>query len=318
MQLIINKKQINGNLIDILNKAKTESHKDILKTMKNSGDYLMVCCPFHKNGKEAHPSCGIMQSRKDPSITFGDYHCFSCGSRGNLQTAIAHILGTNVEFAEKWLVDHFGGTQHIVEDLPQISLEKPKPKYMSEDILTLYDYYHPYMWKRKLTKEVVDKFRVGYDRARYMITFPVWDISNHLVMVTARSVINKNFYIQKNIDKPVYLLNYIIKEQHPVAMITEAQIDALTAWSYGFPCCATIGSLSYSQIKILNRSGIRTFITAFDNDEHGREFTEFFNKYIKKDVILYNFKFPPNKKDINDLTKEEFWASLNELGFKEK
>lgn len=101
-------------------------------------------------------------------------------------------------------------------------------------------------------------------------------------------------------------------------MITEAQIDALTAMSYGFPCCATIGSISFDQINILNKSGIRTFIAAFDNDKWGDKFYETFKSKMRDDVIIYKFKFPKGKKDINDLTKEEFWDALNSLGFSQK
>ena len=36
---------------------------------------------------------------------------------------------------------------------------------------------------------------------------------------------------------------------------------------------------------------------------------------MRKDILIYKFEFPDGKKDINDLTKEEFWSSLNKLGF---
>ena len=65
------------------------------------------------------------------------------------------------------------------------------------------------MWERKLSKEVVDRFRVGYDPQRRMLTFPVWDEKGHLVMITGRSVQTKMFHIDKEVDKPVYLLNFM-------------------------------------------------------------------------------------------------------------
>ena len=36
--------------------------------------------------------------------------------------------------------------------------------YVSEEELESYRFYHPYMWERKLTPEVVDKFDIGYDK----------------------------------------------------------------------------------------------------------------------------------------------------------
>ena len=96
--------------------------------------------------------------------------------------------------------------------------------------------------------------------------------------------------------------------------ITEAQIDALTGWGYGFPCCASIGAITEEQVKILNKSGIRIFVLMFDNDEAGEKFANKFNRYIRKDVLTYRMIFPKGKKDINDLTKEEFDTCLNKLG----
>lgn len=316
--LIVNGKTINGDIKDILNKLKLEAHKPhLFKDMKNSGDYLMITCPFHSNGKEEHPSSGIVQTNTN-KMEKGFFHCFACGVSYSFPEFVSRIFNSNIEFANNWLIKNFGGNSlSVINILPPIELKKNEETFIDEKILKNYDYYHPYMWKRKLTKEVVDKYRVGYDPLRKCLTFPVWDVKGRLKMITTRAVDTKKFYIQKEQDKDIYLLNFILKENPPVVMITEGQIDALTAIGYGFPCCATIGSLSFNQIKILNKSGIRSFITAFDNDAAGKKFTQMFNENIRKDILVYNFEFPKGKKDINDLTKEEFWGSLNKLGFKE-
>lgn len=172
------------------------------------------------------------------------------------------------------------------------------------------------MWKRKLTKEVVDRFRVGYDKLRDMITFPVWDEANNLKMITARSTKTKLFNIPKNADKGklLYLLNFAIQDKVPMIGITEAQIDALTSWGYGFPCVATFGSPTKDQINLLSKSGIRVIVTLFDNDEAGIKFTNMVNRNLPKNIMTINIKLPENKKDINDLSKEEFENCLNSQG----
>lgn len=278
---------------------------------------MMVTCPFHKNHRENKPACGIFL--KDyKGFKKGDFHCFVCGESGNIVKLTSQVLDLPYNEAEDWLVDNFGG-DNIDEELPEIVLEDPKPSpNMSEDILKLYDYYHPYMWKRKLTKEVVDRFRVGYDKSRNAITFPVWDAQGNLKFITARSVNTKRFWIPKNVDKPVYLLNFAIKDGVKALIVTEAQLDALTAWSYGFPCCATMGNISKFQIENINRSGIRIIITAFDNDEAGDSFTHRFNSLIREDILVYRLEWDKSKKDLNDLSKEEFWDALKNLGFKEE
>ena len=307
MNLIIKNKQINGKIEDILNKIKIESYKNLFKDMKPSGDHLMVSCPFHKNGKENHPSFGILATRKDPKLPFGISHCFTCGKNVNLQGLVAYSLDLSYDEAEDWLVDNFGG-DNVDEELPEIILEDPKPSpNMSEDILKLYDYYHPYMWKRKLSKEVVDRFRVGYDKSRNAITFPVWDAQGNLKFITARSVNTKRFWIPKNVDKPVYLLNFAIKDGVTSVLITESQINTLYSHSIGYYALGLFGTGSYTQYRELKRSGIRKFTLCLDGDKGGRLGTKRFIEAMKEDVLIDVVEIPEGK-DLNDLSKEEFEA----------
>lgn len=314
MELIVNNTYIKGDLKNILCKIKVDTGKPFFKEVEEDGNNLRVTCPRHKRGRENKPSCYIYRYRKNPNVKFGTVHCFSCGYSVQLPQMVADCFERDLDFANNWLVDNFG-EERSSEDLgEEISLTKKPPTFLDEKILENYNFYHPYMWERKLSKEVVDKFKVGYDKETNSLTFPVYNENNRLVLITKRSVSTKHFHIDKNGEKPVYLLNYMINNNIKAFIITEAQIDALTAWTYGFPCCATMGSPSKDQINSLNRSGVRHLITMFDNDEAGREFTNTINKHINKDILVSNIKIRGSKKDINDLTKEEFWNYLKEIG----
>lgn len=310
MKLILKNKQINGKLEDILTRLKLESHRNLFKDMKSSGDHLMVSCPFHKNGQESHPSCGILQTRKDPKHPFGLGHCFTCGKTFTLPQLISYMLNIAYDEAEDWLIDKFGD-DNFDEELPIIDLNNTKNnnnnsnQILNEDILKDYDFYHPYMWERKLTKEITDKFRVGYDKIRNAITFPVWDIKSNLKMVTARSVTTKRFWIPENIDKPVYLLNFIVKEGINTVYVCESQINTLYAWSLGYPAIGLIGTGSFNQYRELRKSGIRNFILCLDGDTAGYKATKRFIENMKNDVIISVVEIPQGK-DLNDLSKEEF------------
>ena len=48
----------------------------------------------------------------------------------------------------------------------------------------------------------------------------------------------------------------------------------------------------------------------FDNDEAGQKFTEFFKRYVSKRILVLEVKIPNGKKDINDLTRDEFYNAL--------
>ena len=78
------------------------------------------------------------------------------------------------------------------------------------------------MFERHLSKEVVDRFQIGYDKRIQAITFPVYDEKGKLVMVTKRSVLSKRFYIPSGVDKPVYLLNEAIKNNLTTVYVTES------------------------------------------------------------------------------------------------
>lgn len=319
MDLIVNKKIILGNLHDILLHIKKLSKKEFFATIEDKGDNLSVTCPYHKNGQESHPSCQIYASRRG-KLKFGTLHCFTCGASKSLTEVVAHCLEITIKDAEKWLSYNYGGeTVYANINLEPIELNKEEQQqYLDESILQNFAYIHPYMYQRKLTNEIINKFKIGYSKETDSITFPVWDLNNNLVMITQRSVSQKRFYIPKSTQKPIYLGNFVVGKNYPYVIITEAQIDALTSWVYGVPSIASIGVPSQYQYDILNNTDLRNYILMFDNDDAGRKMTDDFKRNIRKDVIVneLNRGLVPYKKDINDLTKEEFDLLLNSSGFK--
>ena len=160
------------------------------------------------------------------------------------------------------------------------------------------------MWKRKLSKEVVDRFRVGYDKERDAITFPVYDERHRLVMVTARSVNSKRFWIPKNVDKPVYLLYDILERGIETVYVCESQINALTARTWGLDAVALFGTGSEKQYNTLKKSGIRNYVLLFDGDEAGRKGALRFKKNMPNDVFITDVRLPAGK-DVNDLSYDE-------------
>lgn len=318
MRLVIDNKVITEPIINILKQVRAETGFTLYNDIQDKGDNLMVCCPRHKNGIEKHPSCSVLNTDTDPNVPIGWHHCFTCGLSLPLEAVIGECFGRDVEFGKEWLKDHYGNVFiDRKEVLPEINFNKSTQvkKYIDESVLREYEYYHDYMWERKLTKEVVDKYEVGYDPQRMMLTFPVRDEKGNLCMITARSTQLKMFHIDKNIEKPVYLLYYMLKDNVKTVYVCEGQLDALTACSYGYPCVATMGGPSAHQISILNRCGIRNMITVFDNDEAGYRFTQVFNKSISKDILVSNFSWQGiDKKDINDFSEEEFTLELEKQG----
>ena len=211
MELIVNKKVITAPISVILHTLKNEINGKYLNYIgPEKGDDIAITCPWHKDGQENRPSCHVFTKRDDSTIYYGTVHCFTCGKSVPLYSLIGYYLEGDDDLGKEWLVERFGGVFLKEETyLPEIIIDKKKKDYLNESILDDYNYYHPYMDQRKLTPQVISLFKIGYDKETDSLTFPVWDENNHLVTITRRSVKGKKFILEENIDKPVYLLNFI-------------------------------------------------------------------------------------------------------------
>lgn len=311
-ELILDNKLIDAPLVDILKQLRMESIYYLHDIDDKPKDFIRVTCPFHKNGQESKPACSVYARTDNNDITFGTFNCLACKQKGPLTKFVSQCLHVSEDESKEWLKLRFGKT--LSENFIQLKFDEPvetqKQKFLDESILKQFEFYHPYMWKRKLTKEVVDKFHVGYNKNRDTITFPVWDKNHRLVMITERNVKTKNFYIPTDIKKPVYLLDAILKENHDTVYVVESQINALTLWSRGYPAVALFGTGDDYQYAILKKCNIHKYILCFDGDLAGRVGAQKFIHNIGSSNIYKNVQMP-DKKDVNDLSAEEFETILN-------
>lgn len=310
MNLKINGHIIQNDLSKILSELTQITHYNFKQ--KKTNDNYMICCPFHSDGKEDHQSCGVVSTNNLKSTVFGSYNCFACGSKGMLWHLVAAVLKCSDEKAKQWLIENFTSSiEADILDLPEFDVSKPKKQYLDESILNSFQSYHPYMTQRKLSRRIIEVFKIKYDPKSQCIVFPVYDEHNKLFMLTRRSVNSKMFIIDKDKEKPLYLLNYIKEHNIQECVITEGQIDALTACTYGMPAVATMGSISDHQLDLINKSGIRILYAMFDNDKAGISFYNKLKNRLKKSILLINVPILIiGKKDINDLSQDEFWNCI--------
>ena len=104
--LIIGTYRVDTPLYEVLKTLKGELTNGKLKTIQQKGSYISVTCPFHSEGLEKHPSCGIYIG--DTDTEYGAFNCFTCGTKGSFVYFVAGCLDTSVEQAKKWLIAHFG------------------------------------------------------------------------------------------------------------------------------------------------------------------------------------------------------------------
>lgn len=291
-----------------LDLLKRNSH--LLRKTKTSGNNIMITCPYHNNGLERNPSCGI---RND-----GLFHCFSCGKKGFITDFISHCLGHFVDggyYGKRWLIDNF--VSHGVENRRQIEMTKRQnieQVFVKEEELDKYRYVHDYMYTRKLTDEIIEKFDVGYDKDFTLdnvkkipcLTFPVRDIKGRTLFIARRSVNFKLFHYPEHIEKPVYGIYEIMQQpQTNKIFICESIINALTIWCHGGYAVALLGTGNSKQYEDLKKLPCRQIVLALDNDEAGRIGTEKLKKILENKFLTSILQLPYGR-DVNDLSKDEF------------
>lgn len=325
--LRINNTTFNTNMETVLKELRKELAKQgsqlLQREPKLLNGYLMVCCPYHKNGLEKKPSAQFR-------IEDGLFYCFACQEVHSLPEVITHCLHTN---GWRWLRDNFEFETIESRNL-QIDFNKDKEtketiKYIDPKELEKYRFIHPYMYERKLDLQTIRKFDIGYDKDYILttinnngekvehhmgecLTFPVKDINGNILFIARRSIHTKWFNYQKDSQKPLYGHYEILREiKHGTKIneiyITESMLDSLRIWSYGKFSIALNGLGSKEQIKLLETLPVRTLILALDNDEKGRQARIKIKSAIKTKFIKeISYESYGNCKDINDMTKEQF------------
>lgn len=336
--MIINELQFSVELEDILEeliKQLRANNSRLIQKRINGPTHIQICCPYHANGMERRPSAGIR--KKD-----GVFHCFACGEVHTLQEVISHCFGYYDDifgkFGWQWLLKNFATVQ--AEERKEIKLDFERNRrgstlsgycgilvgrsnnFVTEEELDKYRYFHPYMYKRGLTDDVIDLFDIGYDRDTNCITFPVRDIQGNCLFVARRSVATKFFNYPEGVEKPLYgLYEYysmfsdsnqhyfdLLASVNPQAnemIVCESMLDALSFWTVGKYAVALNGLGNELQFKQLRDLPCRQIILATDMDERGLRARDRLKKQLCNTKIVREYMFPKGRKDANDCTKKE-------------
>lgn len=329
-------------MADVMDVLKMLESNGLLRLSKRTGNYMQVYCPIHSDGNERKPSCGVLlvdEVRNGRKYPAGFFHCFSCGFAKKLPDAISEILkGKSMsQSGLDWLkenvpsfsgydsdfdIDYLIPTSTMQTVLSKfavdyvISKTKQVTHYVSEEELARYRYTVPYMYERKLTDELIEKFDIGFDgnwipegktKPIPCITFPVRDKNGNTLFLCRRSIKGKLFNYPKGVTKPVYGLYELPKDVKSV-VICESCFNALTSWRYGRPAVALLGTGNPYQIQQLKELGVSEFILALDPDDAGMRGTEKLKNALRSSALVYEFVGIPSGKDINDLTEDEFNA----------
>ena len=322
--------------MDVIQVVDKLAEYKLVRPNKIINNYYSVYCPFHSNGQERKPSCGVVindEYRNGRMYKAGSFHCFACGWYGDLVTSVTEILKSRsmTTTGIDWLKENVPGFEeeyefeslipdNLLEDVNnkfalkyiQDKTEKPVT-YVSEEELASYRFTVPYMYERKLTDEIISKYDIGVDmhwvppgRKKEVpcITFPVRDEYGRTLFFCRRSISGKMFNLPAGVTKPVFGLDMIPKGTSSI-IICESIFNALTAEVYGFHAVALMGTGNAYQINQLKKLGCHEFVICMDGDEAGRKATEKLRRHLSSVAIIWSISMPDGK-DLNDCTREEF------------
>lgn len=307
----------------------------LIRTKKITGNYMTIYCPFHNNGQEKKPSCGILlqdEVKGGNSYPAGFFHCFSCGYANDAEKSISDILDIHdiPKTGVEWLSENIpgydpdsGDFEYLIpqDDIQSIQakyaierikeIEKGQDNFISETELAKYRYTVPYMYERKLTDEIIAKFDIGFDpnfnvngRKIPCITFPVADEFGNVLFIYRRSIQNKFHNYPLDVLKPVYGLNMIPLGTKEI-IICESIINALTLWTYGFVAVALMGTGNVYQIKQLRSLGVLSFVLCMDGDDAGARATAKLYKQLSDIAMIWKIDMIPGE-DVNSIEEIQF------------
>lgn len=150
-----------------------------------------------------------------------------------------------------------------------------QPQYLDPSVLNRYMFRHPYLTRRGISEKVQRLMRVGYDRTTNAVTMPWFAPDGRLVVVKYRKVDPKVFWYHRGgrpIRECVYGIDVVYRARAKTVVLTEAEIDAMTAMTAGYPAIAVGGaSISREQAEQIIRSPVERVIVAADNDDTGKK-----------------------------------------------
>ena len=220
----------------------------------------------------------------NPSMMFTDKYnickCFSCGASYD----IYDLIGLDYD------LHNFKEQLEKVQELylGYVPVKKEVKKERDNKIYDYTNYYNKcfknrykttYLEQRGITRELIDKYKIGYDEERKLVVFP---INKHCYF--ARSVVN-NDKIKSRGSSDIWNKKYI-KENNQLVYVTEGIIDALSlevidpnVKVMSINGVGNINSLVYA-LKENNFNG--TIGIAFDKDGAGKKATDELKKELAK------------------------------------
>jgi DNA primase len=271
------------------------------------GSEFIVFCPFHNNHRT--PAGEV-------NMNTGMFFCFSCNKIADLVEFVMHATNRT----------YFESIRFIKDKEQNMDIEKQinkklfvKPDFVQFDELIIkrlnnqalessraMDYYT----KRKVTKESILKFSLGYSEKQDMVTIPVHSPDGMMIGFVGRSIDGKEFKNTPGMPKSKTLFNLNRVKAANKVYVVESSFDVIRLDQVGFPAVATLGATISSQQVELLKKYFNDIIVIADNDEAGNNMKDRLVEKLGSRVSV--IKLEKQYKDIGDMDDK----SIKKLEFR--
>jgi DNA primase len=263
---------------------------------KEAESEYIVFCPFHSNHRT--PAGEINKYT-------GLFFCFSCGKTADLIELVMHFSNRTYFESVRFIKSKEVETD-ILSDVNSKLIQKEEWSEFDisivqrlQDQALASERAKDYFVKRKITKDSVIKFKLGYSENQDMISIPVFNHENLCVGFVARSVEGKDFKNTPKLPKSKLLFNLNNIKTASKVYVVESSFDAIRLDQVGMPAVATLGAnISSRQIELLGKYFSDIFLIA-DNDEAGTKMASRMVESLAHKVSV--IKLDTKYKDIGDM-----------------
>jgi DNA primase len=262
---------------------------------------LMIYCPFHNNYRS--PAGEVSKDT-------GMFWCFSCQESKDLTEVIMQISKRSY-FESMRLIDSKADKRNLID---QINSTLEKVTTFVQYDLDMIEKLHndvfknqkaiEYFKSRGITKDSVERYKLGYSTSQDMVTIPVHSPDGICLGFVGRSIEGKRFKNSTDLPKSKTLFNLSRNKRVDKVFVVESSFDAIRLEQVGAHAVATLGATISKEQRKLLKQYFNQVIALGDNDEAG---TNMSNKLLTdlgsgKCVVA---KLPNDVKDVSELSDKE-------------
>lgn len=297
---------------------------------KHSGNTHYCLCPFHD---EDTPSLAVNEDEQF-------WHCFGCGSSGNIYTwiqrtehltfdqavlKVAQLTNSDInEYVESESLNFFKTLSKLKKTNKEVPLRVPLD--INKDYIQRFKDEAPQEWiDEGISSETMKKYEIRIDPMSNRIVYPVKDNDDNLIGIKGRTRF-KNFKELKIMKYMNYvrigILNYFQCMQQARDSINSSgeiiivegikSVMKLDQWGFHNVVSAETSKLNEYQIELLIRMKVRDVVIAFDKDVQMKkihECTELLKRFTNVYVVYDKWGLLKDKDSPCDRGRE-VWQTL--------